>query len=272
MSRVYLNVLFIDRQRGNSMENYKYQNEEIQEDVIDVSHVFRALKKKIALILIIGVLFGAVAFGMTYFLMTPLYQTTFTVYVNNKSDLSGEKTNSLSNQDLTAARSLASTYAEIISGRTVLEDAAELCGLDASYKKLHSLVKPQTSDKTEIITVYVKAESPEMALSFAQAIIETAQKQISSIIDGSSMSVVDQPYLPEGQFSPSYTKYTLIGVAAGMLLVILIVVIRAVVDDRILDDSSAEERLGYSILGVIPNLDEAMRNKDAYVGYRSGKK
>ena len=243
-------------------------NDEMQEDVVDVSHVFRALWKKLPIILLVGLLCGALAFAYSYFLITPLYQTSFTVYVNNKTD-TGEKNNGISNQDLNAARSLATTYAEIITGRTVLETAANNCGITYKYGTLKGMVNTNISNNTEIIRVNVKAKSPEMALSLANAVIETSTEQISSIIDGSSMSVVDKPYLPEGKASPSYLKFTLIGMVAGMVLVIIIVVIRAIVDDRILDESSIEDRLGVPVLGTIPNLAEASKNKDAYAGYRA---
>ena len=132
-----------------------------EEDVIYILPLLQALKKKLGLILIIAAVCAAAGFAVSKFVIAPTYRTAFTVYVNNKAE-SGETT-ALSSSDITAAKSLASTYAEIITGRTVLTEAAERCGLSSlKYDTLKELVSAETSSTTEIITVYVKGGSPEM--------------------------------------------------------------------------------------------------------------
>lgn len=239
---------------------------EQEDDEIDLLPLLQALKKKLGLIIVITVIAAALAFAVAKFIIPPTYRTSFTVYVNNKTD-SGETT-ALSSSDITAAKSLASTYAEIISGRGVLTSAASKCGFNSmKYGELKELVEAKTSSSTEIITVYVKGSSPENALYFAEAIAQVASGQVSEIVDGSSMRVVDEPYLPEGVFSPNSLKVAAIAAVAACFAVCAVIVIKELMDDSVKDEHMLEDRSGIPVLGSIPDFDSASKKAYGYYGY-----
>ena len=227
--------------------------------------LLKAIRKRLLLIIIITVLGGVLAWLGSKMLITPSYQTTFRVYVNNALDTS-DKT-SISSSDLSASRSLASTYSEIIRGRTVLTSSAEKAGLTASYGKLSRMVSVSTGSATEIITVSVTTADPLMSMRYAESIISVAQEQVSSIVDGSSMRVIDEPYLPTGIYRPNYKRNALLGALIGAFLVLLFIILRELLDNRVRDEQSLEERFGYAILGSIPNQEAAHKSGSNYYAY-----
>lgn len=248
------------------MNNTTLSPQQQDEDVIYILPLLNAIRKKLFLVLLIGAIFGAAAYVGTKLFITPLYRTSFTLYVNNKTE-SDEIKASVSSSDITASRSLASTYAEIITSRSVLIPAADKCGLSVlKYDRLSGYVTASTSTTSEIITVYVKGTSPTNALYFAQAVSYAAEEQIANIVEGSSMRIIDEPYEPEEIYSPHYTRNAAIGFILGAFLVCAIVVIKELLDDRVKDEDSLETRFGIAVLGTIPNFQDSTKQKKGYYG------
>ena len=99
------------------------------------------------------------------------------------------------------------------------------------------------------------------------AVAQVAAGQISGIVDGSSMRVIDEPYLPEGIYSPSVMKYTAVAAFLGLFAVCAIIVIKEILDDRVKDESTLEERMQLPVLGAIPDFDSAGKKGYGYYGY-----
>lgn len=245
-----------------------------QEDEIDLLELFKSLKKHIFPIILFALLVAVIAGACVYFLVTPMYRTSFTVYVNNRTN-SGE-ISAVTSSDISASKDLATTYSEIITGRTVLLEAAERCGMSAlKYDALKDLVEAKKSSTSELITVYVKGTSPTNALYFARAIAQSSSAQIDSIVDGSSMRVVDEPYEPEGKFSPSYKKDVAIAFLAAAAVACLFYIVRDMLNDAVLDEKVLEEKTGIPVLGSIPDFDVAKKKNSkayAYYGYEEAGK
>ncbi len=233
--------------------------------VIDLVPVFKALRKHFILILAVALLFGAATWIGTHVFITPTYRTSFRVYVNNSQDTS-EKT-TITSSDLSASRSLANTYAEIINGRTVLTKAAEMTGIFSGYGSVKSMVNVSTSSTTEIISVSVTTNSPDVSLRLAENIVTVAEEQVAGIVDGSSMRVIDEPYLPTSIYSPHYKRDAAIGAMIGLLFTVLIIALVEILDTRVRNEDSLEERYGIAILGSIPNHEAARKSGGSYYAY-----
>ena len=234
------------------------QNGVLEEETIDILPILTELWKKWFLILIAAIMLGAIAWLGSHLFLTPTYKTSCRVYVNNMLDSSGKT--SVTSSDLNAARSLANTYADIIAGRTVLEEAARAIGIDRKYSQLNHRISVSTSSTSEIITISVVDASPQVAQALANSIIAVAQDHVANIVDGSSMRVIDEPYLPQDIYSPSYAKNGVLGALAGMLLAVTFVVLQVLLDNRVKDEDMLEKRFGIVVLGSIPDFEEAKKS------------
>lgn len=239
------------------------------DDYIDLLALFFVVRRKLPLIILLGVIGGAIAFSYSYYMVVPQYKATATMYVNNKSSNTSTDNYTISQADITASVKLVDTYSAILHSDSLLEQAVETSGIDISVEDLRNHFSTASVNNTEVFSLYVRSTSPEDAAELVNAIAENATTQIGEIIEGSSVKIIDKAKIPTTIDSPSYKKYTMVGTLAGILCGLAIVTLIALADTSI----KSEDDLSYwpyPILGVIPDFDT--RNSASYYKYSYGKK
>lgn len=231
---------------------------------IDLLSLLKAVWKKRILVILITIAVGATTFVGAKLFITPTYRSSFTAYINNNKEV---KINGLTNSDVMAAQALARTYSEIITSRTVLEDSAKPLGISTSGLK--SKVSTSISSETEILTVSVVTSDPDTSYRLAKAISKTAPVEVAKIVDGSSMSIIDDPVYPEHRYKPDYLKLTILGTIAGFALTVLIICIKQFFNDKIQSEEDLTDHYNIPIVGVIPDMLSVSKSKGDYYYYKT---
>lgn len=242
------------------------QNEEFE---IDLRRLFGALVNKAWFIGIVAVLCAVLAFGYTFFFVTPLYQSSAMFYVNNNSLSLGEASLSISSADISASRGLVKSYIVIMNTRETLNDVIDYAGVDRTYGQVKGMISAESVDNTEIFRVTVTSPDPEEAEKIASAIAYILPKRISSIIEGTSAKIVDSAVVPSAPSSPSYSKNTIIGFLAGFVLAAAAVILRELMDISVHSEDDIAESCNYPVLASVPDM-EVHGKGGSYYGY--GKK
>ena len=107
-------------------------NEYIQIDLVKIAN---GLLRRFWAILIVMLLCGALLFSCAAFFITPLYESSVLLYVNNSSFSVGATSFSISSSEISAAKSLVETYQVILKTRMTLNDVIKLGALDYQSKK-----------------------------------------------------------------------------------------------------------------------------------------
>ena len=235
---------------------------------IDVFQLLRALWRKAWAIILAAIIGGGAAFAYGYFLITPLYESSALLYVNNSSFSVGSTSFSISSGELSAAKTLVNTYIVILKTRSTLEEVIAETGVDYSYEKLRSMISTSSVDQTEIFSVKVTSPDPAEAEMLANTIARVLPGRISDVVDGSSVRVVDYAVQPSHKASPNLTKITMIGVLIGAVLCAAVIVIATILDDQIHDEESLRQIFDLPVLAAIPDLMTS--SKSSGYGYGSG--
>ena len=235
---------------------------------IDIRHIWFAIRRRLWLILLTGVLLGSVALGYAVFGITPTYASSVMFYVNNQyPDSPG-----FSSSQVTAAQELARTYMVILKTRSVLEEVNTKAGLNYSYNQLKGMVSAEAVNETDVFTVTFTCTDPEHAYKLANALEEVLPNKINSEVDGSALRMVDPAVQNNKRVGPNYSSYTFLGAAFGIAFCLLIVVVADVLDTTV----HSEEFLSATyanvpLLAVIPAPDEKDSRYSNYSAPRQGK-
>ncbi|MDD6251378.1 MAG: Wzz/FepE/Etk N-terminal domain-containing protein [Oscillospiraceae bacterium] len=240
------------------------KNKDSQHEKIDVLELFITLFKKAWIIAISTVLAGLIVGGYAFFFVPPKYQASAMLYVNNNSVSVAGTSFDLS--DLNAAKSLVSTYSVILHSRNVLDDVIEESGVDYSYNELNSMITAAPVDSTEIFRVVVTSTNPDEAELIANSICSILPKKISSIVESSSVRIVDFAVRPESKSSPNITMYALVGMIVGFVISCVVIVILKLFDNSINGEDYLINNYKYPVLGVIPDFDDN-HQKNKYYSY-----
>ena len=229
--------------------------------------IFRALLKKLWLIILAAAILGTLTYVGTRIFVKPSFRCSFTAYINNQQLKTSKEM--LSVADLSASKELVRTYSRILTSKALLVESANALGMEEDdYAKLKNMVSTGESDQTEIITVYVTSGDPRTSYRLATAISEHAPKVISDIVEGSSMKIIDEPEYTTHRYAPSYLLFAFIGAVVGALIIILKVIIGYFRDDAVKTEEEVEVRFTIPLLGIIPDINSSTaEHGNKYYGY-----
>lgn len=219
---------------------------------IDLLKLAGALWHRAWAIFLSMLLFGVAAFSYACFIVTPLYQSSALMYVNNSSFSVGSTAISLS--DLNASKSLVDTYLVIMKTRMTLNEVIEQAELDYSYEELRKMVDADSVNGTEVFSITVTSPDPREAEQIANTIVEILPRKIEEVMDGSSVRAVDYAVVPDRKSSPSITKYTGIGLILGFLASSAIVILSELRDEQIRSEDDLTQVYDIPLLASIPDL------------------
>jgi capsular polysaccharide biosynthesis protein len=249
-------------------KNSSAPNQEIE---IDLVRLLFACLGKWWVFLICGVLATAVAIVYSMLFLTPMYQSSISLYVNNRMDRASS--DYVSTSDMSASRSLVTTCITISRSDRVLSAVSRAMDNQFSSSYLKSVVSAKQQGQTELFTVTVTTVNPERSAMIANTIADVFPGVLSEIVEGSSAKVIDYAKVPTHRSSPDNTKNALIGLLIGIVLAGVIVFIDFLTDVRVMDEEDLAAVCGYPVLGQIPDFSQISGkhgSKNSGYGYGYG--
>lgn len=220
---------------------------------IDLREIGMLLLKRAWLIVLCAVLLGGMALGYTVNFVTPMYQATTTLYVNNNTEYENSS-NKVNSTDLAVALRLVNSYVDIVRREVVMSAVIDKLQMNISPAALRGMVSAQVQGETEIFSVTVTSPNPQMSADVANAIADVAPGIISGIISGSQAKVIDYARVPSGRSSPNYSTSAMLGALIGAAVAILFIILADRMDVRLKNEEDLEKLCGVPVLGVIPDF------------------
>lgn len=221
-------------------------------DTFDLLELFQLLKRFSWLIILSMIMTGTIGFIASKFFIEPQYESAITLIVNTRQDNSGIVTN----DNITSAQNLVSTYSVIVRSNTVLNKVISKLKLDMTYDELKEDVYVNAVDDTQIMRVAVRNTDKELSAKIVDAIADIAPDVIVETVEAGSCKVISTVMTRDKQVSPNIKKNTMLMIALGfMLSVISLIVINLFKVKKIMDDNDAQKYLNLPVLGVIPEVE-----------------
>ena len=244
-------------------------NRDNRDDVIEIDLVelLGVILHNLWIIIVSGVIVAAAALLVSYFIITPKYESVTKIYVISKTNA-----DTMTYSDLQAGSTLTKDYKELVKSRPVLEEVLAETGIDVELKDLEEQITVEVPTDTRIVSITVEDKDPYEARIIADSVRIAASKHIREVMDTEAVNVVEEASLPIEKSSPSILKNTAIGYAVGLFLAIAIVIINYIMDDTIKTPDDVEKFLGVSVLGSIPYSENDLSDKAEMERYEKKKK
>lgn len=237
------------------------KNPETQVTEISLPRLFSAVMQRAWAVALVALLCAVIAFLGTYLLITPTYEASTKLYVNNSNDNSS---GSISSGDLTTSRNLVDSYIVILETEDTYRAVITYAGVDRTPSELKKMVTASAVNSTEIFKITVTSPDPEEALLIADAITHVLPDMIADTIDGTSARVVESATLPTSPSSPSYPKNIILGFMIGFVLMVAYIIIREIMDTTIREEEDIQQTCKYPILASIPDMQASGKGGGYY--------
>lgn len=224
------------------------------EETIDLREYFSIIKKRSKIIVIITLIAMLVSAAVSFFMLSPVYETNTTLIVNRSEAVQDQN---MTNDEYTVSQKLATTYGEIIKSRTVLDEVIDELKLDMTYSQLASMVSVSPVGDTQIINIKVQDTNPTKAMNIANAIPKVFTKEVKRITKANGAEVVDKAVLPQNSIKPNKVMNVAIATVLGVMIGLFLVFVLEYMDTKMKKPEDITKHLDLPILGVIPKEDIA---------------
>lgn len=237
------------------------------EEEISLSELFAILKRHLGKI-IIWSLVGLILAGVyTFFFVTPQYESTSKIVVNQTQNTS----QSITNTDIQTNLNLINTYQSIIKEPIILEDVINSTASELSLGDLRNKISVQTEANSLVFGVSVKDANPYKASDLANAIGQSFQTKIGDILEVESVTILSEATPNVNPVSPNIMLNLIIGLILGLMIGVGLAFLLELMDKRVKDTKIIED-LGWTNLGSVlemsndeikaTRIDKKVRNQN----------
>lgn len=217
---------------------------------INLKEVYSYFKSKILWILIAIVVI--IVIGNVYTIITrePMYRSNTTIV------LVGESKEGYSQSDSQLNQNLIGTYSEIIKSRKVLSQVIENLKLKMSVEELSNNITTTSVEDTEIIQITVANANAKDAQKITDEVAKVFSEEIQDIYNLENVATIDKAELSKNPYNVNYVKDNVIYFIVAFVLSFGIVFIMYYFDTSIKSSEVVEEKLGLTVIGVVPKEDK----------------
>ena len=225
---------------------------EMEEQVISISEIFEALKKRWILIVSITLVATLISGILSFFVIKPTYETSTKVFIGKEeSNLEGYNTN-----DIQMYQKLLQTYAETIKTNEVVQAAINSTNADLSVKDVKDSLTVTPIADTQILQIKYKNNDPEVARSIIENITNEFVILSKELVPNGNVRVIEAVQLPEDPVAPNKKMNIAIAFLLGLMVSVGLVFLLEYLDNTFKTKENLERELNIPVLGLIPSCDE----------------
>src|SRR3954470_23184417 len=156
------------------------------EETISLKELLETLKKRLLLIVSITVIAAIISGVVSYFFLTPIYQASTQILVNQKkSDQSVYNAN-----EVQTNLQLINTYNVIITSPAILDIVSKELDLKMTAAQLKGKITVGSEKDSQVVNLSVQDPDAEVAAQIANKTAEVFKRQIPSIMKVDNVSIL----------------------------------------------------------------------------------
>ncbi|MGH1089343.1 YveK family protein [Bacillus mycoides] len=228
------------------------------EETISLKELFYILKKRLAMILVIA--FGAaiVSAIISFFFMTPIYQSSTQILVNQKK----QEGAMIQAGEIQTNIQLTNTYKVIIKSPVVLDQVNEKLNLNMTAQALTGKINVANEKDSQVISVTAEDKDPKVARDIANATADVFKGEVAKIMNVDNVTVLSKAEVAENQspIKPVPMLNVAIAFVVGLMASVGLAFLLEYLDNTVKKEEDVESLLGLPVLGIVARMDEETAN------------
>ncbi|MEW9109069.1 MAG: Wzz/FepE/Etk N-terminal domain-containing protein [Cytobacillus gottheilii] len=223
------------------------------EETISLKELFQTLKKRMALIIIITLVAVMASGAISYFVLTPVYQSSTQILVNQAATEEGQ----YSTSEVQTNLQLINTYNVIIKSPAILEIVSNELDLGMTSGQLNSKIAVQSEQNSQVVTISVQDENANRAAEIANKTAEVFQREIVEIMNINNVTILAQAEVTENQspIKPQPLLNIAIALVVGAMAGVGLAFLLEYMDNTVKTEQDIEKIAELPVIGVIATID-----------------
>jgi capsular polysaccharide biosynthesis protein len=224
---------------------------------INFLELLNMLKRRIRLIGVATLSITIIAGLMTYYLVTPMYEASAQILVNQPPS-EGEV---FTSTEVETSRELIETYNTIITSSRILDPTIQRLGMEESRSGLSSKISVIGEGESQVLRITVQDSNQAEAAKIANTLAAVFQEEVPQIMNIDNVSTLAEA---EVQTNPSPVSPN-IALNMGTAFIVMlglgigITVLLEFLDNTIKSESDIENELNISVLGTVSKINEDIK-------------
>ena len=223
----------------------------MEEQVISISEIIDAVKKRWKIIALTTVLATVVSGIFSFFIISPTYEASTKVFIG-KEESSMENYNY---NDITMYQKLLKTYSELIKTKDLINRAITNSKYELKVEEVLNDVSVTTVADTQMIQIAYRSTSPNIAKNMLENITNEFIATAQELVPNGNVRILESVELPKNPVAPNKKMNIAIAFILGMMVGFGIVFLLEYLDNTYKNKEQLEKDLDIPVLGVIPMSD-----------------
>lgn len=219
---------------------------------VSLVELFNIIKKRMNMIISLGLVGLIIASVFTFFIVTPQYNATTQILVNK----SPESTEGIQLNDINTNVQMINTYKDIIKGPVILDNVLETLDLGLSPNELSDKIEIGNEDNSQVFSLTYTDDSPFEAATIANTIADTFQEKISDIMNVDNVTIISEATASTTPVSPNTVLNLIVGLLIGLAFGVGLAFLYEFLDNTVKDEKFIIEELGWTNLGKVSEMSE----------------
>lgn len=224
------------------------------EQELSLRDVLGVLRRRAWIVLIVVFVAVILAALLSYVILPPIYQANTSLIVNERQNVATPG-DGIDYGQIQTYRSLAVTYAKIITSRAILQDTIDSLKLPETVEQLTEVTTVQVQGQTEIIAITVKDRDAMRASVIANTIATSFITQLPTLVNRvENVSVIDRAVPRTKQVSPRPLLNIAVAFVAALMLGVLLAFLVDYFDDTVKTPDDVKKLFDLRVLAVVPDM------------------
>lgn len=224
---------------------------EMEEQVISLSEIFEAIKKRWIMIVAITLSATLISGILSFFVIKPVYETSTKLFIGKEeSEDTVYNTN-----DIQMYQKLLQTYAQAIKTKDLVGRAINSLNYELEPSKVVGALTVTPVTDTQILQIKYKSKNQQEAVDVLKNITEQFIITSKELVPNGNVRVIEEVEFPENSVSPNKKMNIAIAFLLGLMVSLGLVLLLEYLDNTYKNKEQLEKELDIPVLGVIPDVD-----------------